>query len=160
MQRRRMLRRPGARRAVASLLMATVVFGAVAVIGGAHESGRLGDVALIDYREECVGEGCSNHEIEELWDSFHEECFGEGCYTEEVFELSGGPRYHSSPYIWESDIPDLFQAFRSRLGKTFDDPAMIAGVTQDFGNWLKETFDGYVFTSPEVDWCYPTDTWC
>ena len=46
--------------------------------------------ALAHYFEECVHEGCSGHEIEELYESYDEECFGEGCSKEEVFELAVG----------------------------------------------------------------------
>jgi hypothetical protein len=44
-----------------------------------------------DYNEECLHEGCSGEEVEELHESYDEECFGEGCSQEEVVELAGTP---------------------------------------------------------------------
>jgi hypothetical protein len=42
-----------------------------------------------DYTEECLGEGCSAEEVNELYASYQEECLVEGCSPEEVFELAG-----------------------------------------------------------------------
>lgn len=44
---------------------------------------------LDDYSEECLGEGCSAEEVNELYASYQEECLVEGCSPEEVFELAG-----------------------------------------------------------------------
>jgi len=99
----------------------------------------------IDYYEECNKEGCSNEEIKELWSSYQSECFSEYCWTEEVFELSGGPHYLTDPKRgWTSDgkgglvrtgspdpsrIPEMFQAFKNRLGKNFTPAPMYPGST-------------------------------
>jgi hypothetical protein len=47
------------------------------------------NVALADYQEECLNEGCSGEEVRELYSSYQEECLNEGCSLEEVFELGG-----------------------------------------------------------------------
>ncbi|HEX9640195.1 MAG TPA: hypothetical protein VGB13_02660 [Candidatus Krumholzibacteria bacterium] len=46
-----------------------------------------------DYAEECLSEGCSREEIEELYESYDEECLNEGCSREELIELAGGPQH-------------------------------------------------------------------
>lgn len=62
----------------------------------------------LNFYEECEQEGCSNHEIEELFDSFHHECVVEGCSQEEVRELAGAT----------SRIDNMYTAF-CNLGKNF-----------------------------------------
>jgi hypothetical protein len=94
------------------------------------------------------GEGCSNEEIKELWNSFQQECFVERCWTEEVFELSGGVRRHDMPYYSDTRVDAMFEAFRSRLGKQFQDPAMKQGPTDDAWNWLVQKLDGRVIKTP------------
>ena len=46
-------------------------------------------LALADYAEECLSEGCSDEEVRELYQSYKEECINEGCSHEEVIELAG-----------------------------------------------------------------------
>jgi hypothetical protein len=52
-------------------------------------SGSIPRQANANYLEECLGEGCSDHEVQELCSSYTEECLNEGCSKEEVFELGG-----------------------------------------------------------------------
>lgn len=47
-------------------------------------------LAVADYSEECLHEGCSAEEVRELYSSYKEECIHEGCSPEEVIELAGG----------------------------------------------------------------------
>jgi hypothetical protein len=137
-------------------LLATVVaFTAVTSAAGTDRSASsgasdLGSVQAIDYREECEGEGCNNEEIRELWDSFQSECFQETCWTEEVFELSGGARYHQEPYHGDTKMVAMFNAFRYRLGKQFQDPKMRMGPTEDFWSWFVELIDGRVVKTPPI----------
>jgi hypothetical protein len=60
--------------------------------------------AAADYGEECLSEGCSDHEVRELYDSYREECINEGCSNEELIELAGGPQH----------VNAMLQAFRDR----------------------------------------------
>jgi hypothetical protein len=155
-RRRRALR--WGRRVVGPLVVTGALFGASYYSAGS-ESARQASVdgaQPIHYQEECLAEGCSNEEINELWVSFQEECFGEGCWTEEVFELSGGPHYHDAPYHWESQIPALFHAFRTRLGRQFNDPEMRVGLTDTFWRQVVQLIDGRVVKTPP----YPCDPYC
>lgn len=47
-------------------------------------------VVYADYNEECVQEGCSNHEVWELYQSYRSECINENCSKHEVHEIVGG----------------------------------------------------------------------
>lgn len=150
-------------RAAAPLLVGALVFGAVTSAAGVETgtdagsgAADVGDAQPVHYLEECEGEGCSNEEINELWNSFQSECFQEQCWTEEVFELSGGARYHSEPYHPETRVGALFHAFRHRLGRQFQDPQMRVGQTDDFWNWLVQLVDGQVITTPRI----PCDPYC
>lgn len=80
----------GRRRAAAAVLFVSVTLASVGASG--------------DYAEECLSEGCSDHEVKELYDSYKEECLNEGCSKEEIIELAGGPQY----------VNQMLQAFRDR----------------------------------------------
>lgn len=148
------------RRAVGPVVVTAALF-AASYHSAQSESSRQGSAQLdsaqpIHYQEECLSEGCSNEEIRELWASFSHECFVEGCWTEEVFELSGGPHYHHDPYHWQSRIPAMFHAFRTRLGVSFQDPEMRVGLTDTFWRQVVQLIDGRVIKTPP----YPCDPYC
>ncbi len=84
----------------------------IAVFAGVLVAASAGPSAA-DWREECIGEGCSGEEKEELFESFHHECVAEGCWAEEVGELAGagldsGGNVVSSPQFFQ--MMNYFQA--------------------------------------------------
>lgn len=135
-----------ARRAVVGpAVLTAALFGATY---HAAQSTNVEDAQTIDYREECEQEGCSKEEIKELWSSYRSECYDESCWTEEVFELAGGDHYLYDPYIWASEIPDMFNAFRDRLGKKFTPAPMKLGPTDTTWSRFLAWIDGKTVTVP------------
>jgi hypothetical protein len=55
------------------------------------QAGKSSGRQVDNYLEECLSEGCSAEEVNELYASYQEECLNEGCSPEEVSELAGGP---------------------------------------------------------------------
>lgn len=70
-----------------------------------------------DFAEECLHEGCSGHEVEELYESYDEECLNEGCSKEEIVELAGN----------SSSVNAMFADFTSRGYHV--DPDHFSGTT-------------------------------
>ncbi len=69
-----------------------------------------------DWREECVGEGCSGEEKKELYRSFRNECVYEKCWAEEVGELAGTGVNSSGRYNSPSLVLEMMNDFQSRSG--------------------------------------------
>jgi hypothetical protein len=44
----------------------------------------------------------------------------------------------------------MFNAFRGRLGKWFQDPKMRMGPTEDFWAWFVQLIDGTVVKTPPI----------
>jgi hypothetical protein len=153
--------RQGARMAV-PVVVTTVMFGGFLVSarsGGAPVDQAapatptsLGAVQPIDYKEECLSEGCDNEEIRELWDSYQSECGDEDCWVEEVFELSGGPRYVLQPEN-NAEFNAMFKAFRDKLHKNTT-YKMKAGYTDDAWDQFVRLVDGIVIKTPKFS-CEP-----
>lgn len=81
----------GTRVLIGPLVVTGAVFGMVfASAGSDRGQTSIDDAQPIDYYEECQKEGCSRHEVVELWQSFQTECIEEDCWMEEVAELAGG----------------------------------------------------------------------
>jgi hypothetical protein len=141
------------RSVVAPIVVGGVMFAAITASAGSEQA-RQADIdgaQPIDYREECLKEGCSREEIQELWDSFHNECMNETCWAEEVFELAGGTHYVNDPYTWEGYIGELHDAFRERLGKNFTWPDIKLGNTDTLWTKIVRLLDGRTFTIAECD---------
>jgi hypothetical protein len=98
----------------ALLVLLIFVFVAVSV----HAAPAMAPSAA--YYDECIDERCDDEEVRELWSSFQNECFTEKCVFEEVRELSGG----------NAHVDAMYQAFRTRLGKSFLDPFSGTGPYQ------------------------------
>jgi hypothetical protein len=146
-------------RVLVPLLVAGSVFGGALAAARSNASASdaapdLGNIQPIDYKEECVSEGCDKEELQELWNSMQSECGSEVCWTEEVFELSGGPHYQYDPYTNGSQIPALMTAFRTKLNKRFEDPKMKLGPTDDVWHDIVQFLDGKVIKTPKVS-CDP-----
>jgi hypothetical protein len=46
-----------------------------------------------NYYEECIHEGCSQEEKNELFEDYREECLAESCSTSELSDIAGGAAY-------------------------------------------------------------------
>ena len=86
---------------------------------------------LIDYREECKGEGCDGEEKDELWSSFQSECMGEACYTEEVAELAGTSIFGDGAYSDPAIVRELMSYFQTRTNANLMDVKVSPGDTED-----------------------------
>lgn len=110
---------------------------------------------LADYAEECLSEGCSDHEVEELYESYDEECLNEGCSREEVIELAGGPQF----------VNQMLQDFRDRGFEVAEEDS---GASQCRGTGtmtqcaviLLLCQDWYFCPDAGPDQCQPDDLFC
>ncbi len=70
-----------------SILSDTFIFGIVFLFISFF---ALTPYALANWNEECNNEGCSNSELQALYDDYSSECLSEGCAKEEMYETAGG----------------------------------------------------------------------
>ncbi|NEO11709.1 MULTISPECIES: hypothetical protein [unclassified Moorena] len=63
------------------------IFGMVFLMVGFF---ALTPAAFANWNEECNNEGCSNGELQDLYESYASECLTEGCSNEEMYETAGG----------------------------------------------------------------------
>ena len=120
----------GSRRCRLVRRLATLVVCA-GLFSGVMAAASMSPVAA-SYGEECVNEGCSGEEKNELWQSFQSECIDEGCFSEEVAELAGSDIYSDGTYTRPVLVRDLMAYFQTRTSTIVGDIAVKPGLTESF----------------------------
>jgi hypothetical protein len=109
--------------------------------------------AFADYKEECLSEGCSSEEVDELYSSYKEECINEGCSHEEVIELAGHP----------DAVNDMLNEFRRRGFQVLDNsPGPGCSATGSRTRCVLVTMwcQDWYFCPGGTDACPPDDPFC